>query len=85
MTNQELYSDRGRRIDTVAGSDIYWQILHKVAKEIGSDRMFDGSWIAQCEELYGFRPIYSDDGGIVGYPKIIDPKKYMLCVLKFGG
>lgn len=83
---EDLYKDRWRRLDTVAGSDSsYWYILGQVAAEIKSDRMMDGDWVARCEELYGFRPVYSDDGGIVGRPEIIDPKKYMLCVLKFGG
>lgn len=84
MTN-DLYKDRASRIDTIGGNNDYWRLLGKIADEFKSNRMMDGDWVARCEQEYGFRPIYSDDGGIVGYPKIIDSKKYMFALIKYGG
>ena len=84
--NHDLYANREARLDTVVGdSKTYWVILGRIAEELKSDRMLDHDWVRYCEEHYGFRPLYSDDGGIIGYPKIIDDQKYLLCVLKYGG
>ena len=84
--NHDLYKDRASRLDTVLGQGkTYWLILGKIREEFQSDRMMDGDWVNRCVDQYGFRPIYSEDGGITGRPDIVDEQKYLLCVLKYGG
>ena len=93
MMNRDLYRDRDARLDTVVGDDgAYWAMLSRIVDEwpglergrhgITIDSQAFGDW---CEEHFGFRAMYNSDGGITGQPNIIDPQKYMLCVLKYGG
>ena len=91
--NQDLYRDRDARLDTVVGDDgAYWAMLSRIADEwpglergrhgVTIDSQAFGDW---CEEHFGFRAMYNSDGGITGQPNILDPQKYMLCVLKYSG
>ena len=81
MSN-DLYRDRAARFDTVVGDDAaYWSMLSRIMLD------HDASWNFQdwCEQYHGFRLIYDEDGGITGRPEIVDPQKYTLCLLKYGG
>ena len=91
--SHDLYRDRDARLDTVVGDGAaYWAMLSRIADEwpglergrhgVTIDSQAFGDW---CEEHFGFRAMYNSDGGITGQPNIIDPQKYMLCVLKYGG
>lgn len=91
--NRDLYRDRDARLNTVVGEEKgYWAMLSRIADEwpglergghgVTIDSQAFGDW---CEEHFGFRAMYNSDGGITGQPNIIDPQKYMLCVLKYGG
>ena len=91
--SHDLYRDRDARLDTVVGDGAaYWAMLSRIADEwpglergrhgVTIDSQVFGDW---CEEHFGFRAMYNSDGGITGQPNIIDPQKYMLCVLKYGG
>ena len=89
----DLYRDRSARLDTVVGDGkAYLAMLSRIADEWpGADRSRIGVTIdAQtfgdwCEQHHGFRATYDSDGGITSKPDIIDPHKYTLCLLKYGG
>ena len=82
MSN-DLYRDRDARLDTVVGDHkAYFAMLSRIMLTTqGSDMPFQ-LW---CETHHGFRPTYDEGGGITSEPQIIDPQKYTLCVLKYGG
>jgi hypothetical protein len=72
----------------MVGESDYYIMLHKLyesfvdyAREETKNLEFPG-W---CDRMYGFRPIYDEDGGITSVPTVTDPKKYTVCLLKYGG
>ncbi len=75
MTNN-LYRDR----------ESYWAMLGRIAVEVSGPINVDAVHIQKwCETQYGFRLIYDQDGGITAEHEVLDPQKYMLCLLKHGG
>lgn len=100
MTDPKLYSDRARRLDTLAGPDNvgYWNMLVRLSDQYTGATPLAGAkdsvfgmpieWSTfgdWCEDVHGFRPQYDDNGGITGHPKITDEHKYTLCLLKYSG
>jgi hypothetical protein len=82
MSN-DLYRDRDSRLDTVVGDGaVYWAMLGRILLDAKDRDAHMQDW---CEQEHGFRMLYDDDGNITSEPDITDPKKYMLCVLKYGG
>ena len=81
--NRDLYKDRDARLDTVVGDGRdYWAMLGRILQDAKDRNVLMQDW---CEQEHGFRMVYDDDGNITAEPEITDPKKYMLCVLKYGG
>lgn len=92
----QYYADRDSRLDTLAGPDnaVYWRMLARLSDDyapesennnvFGMTRRWDrfADW---CEESHGFRPQFDPGGGITGQPNILDPDKYLLFLLKYGG
>ena len=91
MTN-DLYRDRAARIDTMVGGSDYYAMLHKLYDSFANYARKETKHLDQilefagwCERVHGFRPIYDDSGGITSVPAVTDPKKYTVCLLKYGG
>jgi hypothetical protein len=81
--SRDLYKDRDARLDTVVGDGRdYWAMLGRILQDAKDRNVLMQDW---CEQEHGFRMVYDDDGNITAEPEITDPKKYMLCVLKYGG
>ena len=81
--NRDLYKDRDARLDTVVGDGAaYWAMLGRLLLDAKDRDIRMQDW---CEQEHGFRMIYDDDGNITAEPDIVNPKKYILCVLKYGG
>jgi hypothetical protein len=81
--NANLYRDRDARLNTVVGDNrTYWAMLGRILQDAKDRDVLMQDW---CEQEHGFRMIYDSDGNITAEPDITDPKKYMLCVLKYGG
>ena len=81
--SHDLYRDRDTRLDTVVGDGAaYWAMLSRIMIDQQNRDMLWQDW---CEAELGFRLVYDDDGNITSAPDIVDPQKYMLCVLKYGG
>jgi hypothetical protein len=81
--NANLYRDRDARLNTVVGDNrTYWAMLGRILLDAKDRNIRMQDW---CEQEHGFRMIYDSDGNITAEPDITDPKKYMLCVLKYGG
>lgn len=82
MSN-DLYRDRDARLDTVAGENkSYFSMISRI---MISQQNRDIPFQEWCETEYGFRLAYDEDGHITAQPDIVDPQKYTLCVLKYGG
>lgn len=80
--NQDLYRDRGARLDTVVGEHkAYFAMLARIMVD------HDINWNFQdwCAVQHGFRPRYDKEGMIIAELDIVDLQKYTLCVLKYGG
>jgi len=81
--HNDLYKDFNSRLDTVVGDGAaYWAMLGRILLDTKDRDVQMQDW---CEQTHGFRMVYDDDGNITAKPDITDPKKYMLCVLKYGG
>jgi hypothetical protein len=81
--SDDLYKDRDARLNTVVGDNrTYWAMLGRILQDAKDRHIRMQDW---CEQEHGFRMIYDSDGNITAEPDITDPKKYMLCVLKYGG
>ena len=92
--SRNLYFDRESRLDTVAGDQPYWRQLSQVAKEWAAVNPHEGRLEGRTDQIgfndwldltYGFRTVYDEDGGITGQPNILDPDKYLVFLLKYGG
>jgi len=82
MSN-DLYRDRDVRLNTVVGDGgDYWVMLSRIMLDAKDRDILMQDW---CEQEHGFRMVYDGDGNITSKPDIVDPQKYMLCVLKYGG
>ena len=88
MSNN-LYQDRGSRLDTVVGEGkAYFEMLHKLHKSFTDHARGETKELefpGWCERMHGFRPIYDESGGITPIPTITDPQKYTICLLKYTG
>ena len=81
--NHDLYRDRDARLDTVVGDGRdYWTMLGRLLLDAKDRDVRMQDW---CEQEHGFRMVYDDEGNITAEPDIVNPKKYILCVLKYGG
>lgn len=86
MTNNHLYTDAEKRIDTIMGRNQYWLLLRRIKeewmlKESTHDTELDfGEYLT---EYYGIRLQYID-GNISDTPHITDEHLYLLAILKFG-
>jgi len=77
------YSTFEARLDTVVGDGAaYWAMLRRIVLDAKDRDILMQDW---CEQEHGFRMAYDDEGNITPTPAITDPRKYMLCVLKYGG
>ena len=78
----DLYRDRDARLDTVVGDGAaYWAMLGRILLDAKNADTPMQHW---CEQEHGFCMVYDDEVNITPEPKITDPQKYMLCVLKYG-
>ena len=83
----EYYATREARLDTVAGEASFFVMLSRL------NNLFVGvrpevrwqEFSAWCETEHGFQPVLDDQGGIEPQPRITDPQKYTVCLLKYGG
>jgi len=81
--SHDLYRDRDARLNTVVGDGAaYWTMLGRICVDAKDSDTHMQDW---CEQEYGFRMAYDNEGNITSEPDIVDPQKYMLCVLKYGG
>ena len=81
--SRDLYRDRDARLDTVVGDGAaYWAMLGRILLDAKDNDADMQNW---CEQEHGFRMVYDNEGNITSTPDIVDPQKFMLCVLKYGG
>lgn len=79
----DLYKDFHSRLDTVVGDGKeYWAMLGRILLDAKDRDILMQDW---CEQEHGFRMVYDNEGNITSTPDIVDPQKFMLCVLKYGG
>ncbi len=76
--------------DNQAARDRYWRMLKmakldyfKIVKELGNDPN-DGSFYMYLADTYGIKPILTNRGEITDKFEIVDAKKQMMFILKYG-
>jgi len=87
MSKDEFYANTSSRIDTITGNDTWVKIVR--AKEefnaIPEENSFDidgfDSWLTNT---YGVKLNYTPDGMMSLDNSILDEKKYLMFLLKFG-
>lgn len=86
--NNRYYQTREQRLDTIAGSAVYFRKLAAAREEyIKINGEYDNDFYKWIEETYGIRPIidYSNysSSAITDKFDIVDEQKYIIFNLKF--
>jgi len=89
MSKDEYYANTVNRIDTIAGNEMIWGQIIRAKEEFNHRACHDDSinmltfsdWLLNN---YGIQLNYMPDGMLSLNNNIIDKKKYIIFLLKFG-